>query len=638
MITAALTSPATTPAPTPPPAVANLLGLGGLAGLGAPGNLRRRQYDDCLNAGMQCYSLLDCGEDILYATDVLVAAASCLCGSGSGYLQCYFSDIATGSCASYYGVTYDYDSFMTYFYSLYCGTAPPNVQTDEPEKPEPTAPSVVRIDLTTVDVVTVTTPLPPPVYDGKADYTGSGRLLKGDCASTDFTLVDGGATMLYAGFQGCIRDKPDCCPWDVAQAPLAAPTADGKALGWNFPEPADGAAAILTSCPDDYYSISGGCCPTGYYPFTAALGGVTPCWSSADRTIRPPKLTVEKDGEADKPTSAVVNIVLAMRYPIGDQGGNSGLSTAAIAGIGAGGGVALIAIAGIAFCLWSRSRKKKAEQAAAAAASPTTQQATIPDQSPPQNPQQPVPPFQQLQQQQPPMAQQPPMGPPTGLYPPPGTPGPYDRNSMLSTGGTTPVSPLAPQSTGTSAGHVSSLSSQGDQAHLLHHHNSTNSSGFFAGGAAAAALNPRHSSVSSSGGAVSPNNAAGFPAPIAEADEGRPLSSYPQELQGQPFPQEMYAGYPQQQQQQQPQMQQQQYYYNAPPPQQQQQHQQQYYAQHPQYPPQGAPAYGGYTTTPPPPQQQQQGYPPPGVQEMDGRREAYEMAGDQPQGPPGGQR
>jgi hypothetical protein len=113
----------------------------------------------------------------------------------------------------------------------------------------------------TVNVVTVTTALPIPAYDGKADFNGHGDLLQGDCASTGFTLVDAGSTMYFAGYQGCIRDKPECCPWDVKTGGLAAPTADGKALGFNFPEPANQDDLVLKKCADDYYSISGGCCP-----------------------------------------------------------------------------------------------------------------------------------------------------------------------------------------------------------------------------------------------------------------------------------------------------------------------------------------------------------------------------------------
>lgn len=110
-------------------------------------------------------------------------------------------------------------------------------------------------------MVTVTTALPIPAYDGKADFPGHGDLLQGDCASTGFTLVDAGSTMYFAGYQGCIRDRPECCPWDVKTGGLAAPTADGKALGFNFPEPANQDDLVLKKCADDYYSISGGCCP-----------------------------------------------------------------------------------------------------------------------------------------------------------------------------------------------------------------------------------------------------------------------------------------------------------------------------------------------------------------------------------------
>lgn len=317
--------------------------------------------------------------------------------------------------------------------------------------------------------------------------------------------------------------------------------------------------------------------PSGFWPFTSEVGGITPCWSSVKR-IPPPTLTVEKDAKTlDKPTSAVVNIVWSMRYPVADPGGG-GLSTAAKAGIGAGAGVAVIIIAALAFCLWRSKRKnKKAAE---------TQPPAAPGQALPKQQLQ-QPPFQQQQPpfQQPQMMQHAPV--PGGQYPPgafaagmaaPGMMPPQsDRASIMTS--TTQLSPAAliPQNTGTSNGAVSELSSQSGQG-LLHN---GQPGGYFAGGAAAAA-NPRVSYPSSSGTA-SPavgGNGQVYPAPIAEADEGQ--QHYPQ------------YGYQQQQQFPQQQQQQQQPYY-APPG------QGQYY----QAPPQGTPPPGGYAY----PQPQQQPYP-----------------------------
>jgi hypothetical protein len=296
---------------------------------------------------------------------------------------------------------------------------------------------------------------------------------------------------------------------------------------------------------------------SGFWPFTSKVGGIIPCWSSVEETIAPPTLTVEKDGTVkNKPTSAVVNIVWSMRYPVAEPGGG-GLSTAAKAGIGAGAGVAAILIAGLAICLW-RQRRKNKKLAEVAPSDP-------PPEAQPQQQQQ-QPPFQQ---QQPQMMQQPAV--PNGQYPPSAygnMPPPSDRASITTSGA--PISPLAlaPQHTGTSNGHISELSTSQSDQQLLHNNN---------GQAAAAAHAHRISYSSSSGGngsgtgspavgASNLNGPGGYPAPIAEADEGQmryPQYGYPPQQQQQHPPQQYQQQYPPQQQQY--------------PPQQQQQQPQQYY-------------------------------------------------------------
>jgi len=92
-------------------------------------------------------------------------------------------------------------------------------------------------------------------------------LLKGECTKTDFTLVDAGSTVYFAGFNGCNGERPECCPWQVATTSAPATTAGGtnqdtgNHLGFDFPQPQDSNQAVLAACADDYYSISGGCCP-----------------------------------------------------------------------------------------------------------------------------------------------------------------------------------------------------------------------------------------------------------------------------------------------------------------------------------------------------------------------------------------
>ncbi|KAK4125148.1 hypothetical protein N657DRAFT_655242 [Parathielavia appendiculata] len=353
---------------------------------------------------------------------------------------------------------------------------------------------MAHIQPPSVDVVTATGVINQPDYDGRPLCEGTGKLLRAECSETGFTLVDAGNTVYYAGFMGCVKDRPNCCPWAVV--PATAKAQDNNRV-YDFPTPVNDGLARLPSCADDYYSISGGCCPTGFWTFTEEVGGITPCWSSI-RSVEPPTLTVEKDARTkDKPTSAVVNIVWAMRYP---------------AGIGAGAGVAAILIGGLAICLW-RARRKTKKLAEA-------RPATLP----------------------PPMVSDP-NGPypaaafSPGMLPPGKVPSLSDRASIMTS--TTLVSPLAlaPQHTGASAGGgISELSGSQNGQHALH--NSQPGSGYFPH---AAAPNPRVSY-----GAVSPavgNPRAGIPGSDCRGGRG----------------QAQYAGYGYHHQQH-PQQQQQQYY------------------------------------------------------------------------------
>ena len=106
--------------------------------------------------------------------------------------------------------------------------------------------------------------LQQPNYNAAPNYQGTGELLKGPCSSTSFTLIDASSTIYYAGFIGCNRDRPECCPWSVAQQGVAAGGAATDSAGnvvYDLPKPANSDLKQLASCADDYYSISGGCCP-----------------------------------------------------------------------------------------------------------------------------------------------------------------------------------------------------------------------------------------------------------------------------------------------------------------------------------------------------------------------------------------
>ena len=108
----------------------------------------------------------------------------------------------------------------------------------------------------------------PPALVSEPNYKGAGELLRGECTETDFTLVDAGSTVYFAGFNGCNGDRPQCCPWPVATTSAPSPEATGGTnqdtgnhIGFDFPQPEDANQVVMAKCADDYYSISGGCCP-----------------------------------------------------------------------------------------------------------------------------------------------------------------------------------------------------------------------------------------------------------------------------------------------------------------------------------------------------------------------------------------
>lgn len=97
-----------------------------------------------------------------------------------------------------------------------------------------------------------------------------------------------------------------------------------------------------------------------YQLFSTQLGGQTPCYSTVFPYLTPPPLPQPTGSGlfAPKPTSAVVNVIYAMAYPV--KTAAPGLSTAAKAGVGAGASaVGLLIFVAIAAFLWRRKSKKR---------------------------------------------------------------------------------------------------------------------------------------------------------------------------------------------------------------------------------------------------------------------------------------
>lgn len=112
------------------------------------------------------------------------------------------------------------------------------------------------------------------------------------------------------------------------------------------------------------------------------LGGQVPCYSSLKQFLSPPAvpssgyqtpisipltaLTSTTSSESSgKPTSAIVNVVYAIQYPLAST---QGLSTGAKAGIGAGAGIGALAIIGLAGALIWRTKKHNRDKRSFASA------------------------------------------------------------------------------------------------------------------------------------------------------------------------------------------------------------------------------------------------------------------------------
>ncbi|KAK3331687.1 hypothetical protein B0T19DRAFT_413805 [Cercophora scortea] len=323
------------------------------------------------------------------------ATSSCNCNFGVGYLDCLSAAIATSSCwgdANVGIASADWDGYERSWFQTSCAKPPATVMAELPQ------PTTVQIVFSSVNVVTPAAPVPPVAATQiePPKYSGTGQLLVGACSDPTYTLIDGGDTVYLAAFVGCGADRPECCPWSVSSTSTTVTAARVTQAGvlvaggaGNFPAPASGVQTNLARCPDDYYSVSGQCCPNGFYKFTSMIAHQTPCFSSLAAKVTPPPVTAgQQDNPTDtsKPTSAVVNIAWAMGYNVSSDAGGPALSKGATIGIGVGAGVvaiALVATAALVILRIRRNKKAALEEQAAAAAANGRGSTYMPDQAAP---------------------------------------------------------------------------------------------------------------------------------------------------------------------------------------------------------------------------------------------------------------
>ncbi|KAK4185325.1 hypothetical protein QBC35DRAFT_389799, partial [Podospora australis] len=232
-----------------------------------------------------------------------------------------------------------------------------------------------------VSTVTLDGPITvPPTPVPTMTYTQGATPLSGECSSNSFSMIQGATMVYYVPFVGCNNDRPECCPFNVTTSPqsaVAGPVAQEEggdqvaAVPGQFPMPKEGGFVTLSRCPQDFYSVSGMCCPnSGYFQFTTEVASQTPCFSSLAAKATPPVITAGNPSnpkQSNLPTSGIVNVAWALGYSVSPSPtpSSSGMSTSAKIGIGVGVSLGIVALAILgAFFLVRWQKKRKARRQA----------------------------------------------------------------------------------------------------------------------------------------------------------------------------------------------------------------------------------------------------------------------------------
>ncbi|MCJ1460375.1 hypothetical protein MMC28_010755 [Mycoblastus sanguinarius] len=168
-----------------------------------------------------------------------------------------------------------------------------------------------------------------------AKFTGE-ALLEGSCTTPQFASVtmNAGGVLEYP-WLGCSNHEPSCCPFN--------PNVGGK----------------LSVCPQDYFTTSGACCPSGWSIYSSTLAGQTPCYTVPPLPLVPPTLT---SGASTASVSVIDTQLFSLKYAL-EPKTSSSLGTGAIAGIAVG-GAAGIALVATALLFLFRKRRARAQAAA----------------------------------------------------------------------------------------------------------------------------------------------------------------------------------------------------------------------------------------------------------------------------------
>jgi hypothetical protein len=149
-------------------------------------------------------------------------------------------------------------------------SAAASTSSAQSENPTP-GPSLVLSPVSTTD-----TPYSTPTHSPVPIWSGTGDLLQGYCVTPQYVLLDG-PTAYWAPMVGCAGGKSDCCPYSVSSTSsptvtvISTVTVDIGPSGTTgpfvanpqgYPIAVNPSQATLARCPNDYVTISGGCCPS----------------------------------------------------------------------------------------------------------------------------------------------------------------------------------------------------------------------------------------------------------------------------------------------------------------------------------------------------------------------------------------
>ncbi|KAK4126049.1 hypothetical protein N657DRAFT_568074, partial [Parathielavia appendiculata] len=84
-----------------------------------------------------------------------------------------------------------------------------------------------------------------------------GTLWTDPCGTPQYTFIDYGSTASYVPFIGCVDSRLECCPFTPVTTTVGAAGTSTRIC----PQSRDAKDAVVKSCPADYYSVAGGCCP-----------------------------------------------------------------------------------------------------------------------------------------------------------------------------------------------------------------------------------------------------------------------------------------------------------------------------------------------------------------------------------------